>query len=148
VRNVLSFGCGLLFAVGLAIGGMTNPAKVIAFLDVTGAWDPSLAFVMGGALGVYALAWQLRRLRSSPVLGGRLPPPIGGGSTIDGRLVAGAAIFGLGWGVAGYCPGPAIASVLVTRNAPIFALAMVAGMALVDRTFGVRRVRLQPANES
>jgi len=143
----LSFACGLLFAVGLAVAGMTNPAKVIGFLDVTGAWDPSLAFVMGGALGVYAVAWQLRRRVAAPALGGTFPAPPSG--AIDGRLLVGAAIFGLGWGVAGYCPGPAVVASAVTRNAPVFVLGMLVGMALVDRVDRDRRVtRLQPAAES
>ncbi len=146
MRLVVSFACGLLFAIGLAVAGMTNPAKVIAFLDVTGAWDPSLAFVMGGAFAVYAAAWQLRRRVAAPYLGGTFPPPA---ATIDARLFVGAAIFGAGWGASGYCPGPAVVSAAVARGAPVFVLAMVAGMVLTDRIDPVVRARrLQPAPES
>jgi len=141
VTGALAFGCGVLFAVGLALAGMTNPAKVIGFLDVAGRWDPSLAFVMGPALGVYALAWRFRRRSAAPFLGVAYPEPASGG--IDSRLLGGAAIFGVGWGIAGYCPGPAIASVTVTAAAPVFVVAMLAGMAAVGRVD-----RLQRAAES
>ncbi|HKA90391.1 MAG TPA: DUF6691 family protein [Haliangiales bacterium] len=146
MRLVVSFACGLVFAVGLAIAGMTNPAKVVGFLDVTGAWDPTLAFVMAGALGVYAVAWRFRRGLAAPVLGGAFPPRPG---AIDARLLVGAAIFGIGWGISGYCPGPAVVSATVVPPAAAFVLAMLAGMALVDRIDPVlRATRLQPARES
>ena len=110
---------GTIFGAGLAIAQMTNPAKVLGFLDVAGAWDPSLAFVMGSALVVSAIAY---RLRKTPF------PSVG---QIDGRLLAGAALFGLGWGLAGFCPGPAVAS-LVSGSAQVvtFVVAMIGGMAL------------------
>lgn len=120
---------GTLFGAGLAVSQMTNPAKVIGFLDLTGAWDPSLAFVMGAALAVSAAGVQLaRRANTSSVAAP--------GSGVDGRLLAGASIFGLGWGLAGFCPGPAIAS-LVTGSGQVllFVCAMVAGMGLY-RLFG------------
>ncbi len=110
---------GTLFGAGLATSEMTNPAKVLAFLDVTGAWDPSLAFVMGAALVVMAVAWRFERTPSSPPSG------------IDGRLVAGAALFGLGWGLAGFCPGPALAALITgSGEVAVFVGSMLAGMAL------------------
>jgi uncharacterized membrane protein YedE/YeeE len=119
-RTMVALAAGLLFGAGLALAEMTNPAKVLAFLDVAGAWDPSLAFVMGGGLAVMAVAWQVH---------GTSDPPLRSG--IDARLVAGAALFGLGWGLAGLCPGPALA-VLSTGSpdAALFVAAMVAGILL------------------
>ncbi|HVZ75295.1 MAG TPA: DUF6691 family protein [Polyangia bacterium] len=100
-RGATALFSGLLFGAGLVVSGMADPRNVVAFLDVTRAWDPRLAFVMAGAIGVHALALRLGR-RVAPV--SREPAPI------DARLVGGAAIFGVGWGLAGYCPGPAIVS--------------------------------------
>jgi uncharacterized membrane protein YedE/YeeE len=99
---------GLLFGLGLAISGMTHARKVLGFLDITGEWDPSLLLVLGGAVGVSAVAFHLILRRTAPVLepAFRLPSV----KDIDGPLVVGAAIFGIGWGISGYCPGPAIAS--------------------------------------
>lgn len=119
-----ALGAGLLFGVGLCVAGMTRPEKVVAFLDVSGAWDPSLALVMAGAISVHAPAlWWIHR-RHGGVYASR--------GAIDARLVAGAAVFGVGWGLGGYCPGPAIASVGAgSLSALAFALAMFAGMAAV-----------------
>jgi hypothetical protein len=144
VKLALAFACGLVFAVGLALAGMTNPAKVVGFLDVTGAWDPSLAFVMGPALAVSAVAWRVSRRAAAPVLGGTFPEPPSGG--IDARLVVGAVIFGIGWGASGYCPGPAIVSAAVVPGAPAFVAAMLVGMIAADRAAALGR--LQPALES
>jgi uncharacterized membrane protein YedE/YeeE len=114
---------GLVFALGLGLSGMTQPAKIRAFLDVTGAWDPSLAFVMIGAVGVYFAVERLTRGRLHP-----RPPLVQG---IDARLVVGAVIFGVGWGLSGFCPGPAIVSIGGGVGAALwFVPAMVAGMAL------------------
>ncbi len=124
-----SFACGLLFAVGLGVSGMTQPAKVVAFLDVAGNWDPSLAFVMIGAIAVHATSYRWITRRRSPLLGGTFRIP--GEAVIDGRLIAGAAIFGVGWGMIGYCPGPAVAA--VGGGAAVafwFVPAMIAGMVL------------------
>lgn len=102
------FAAGVLFSWGLVLAGMTQPSKVIGFLDFGGDWDPSLAFVMGGAILVHALAYRYVKRRSSPVwaLSFQIPTR----RDIDVRLVLGAVLFGLGWGLAGYCPGPAISS--------------------------------------
>jgi uncharacterized membrane protein YedE/YeeE len=128
MANVVAFASGLLFAVGLGIAGMTQPSRVIGFLDVFGAWDPSLALVMAGAIAVYMpVFWGTRR-----VLAQRLHLPTR--KDVDVRLVAGAAMFGVGWGLAGYCPGPALVS-LATLTAPAlaFGVAMLAGMRLHRR---------------
>ncbi|WP_224368851.1 DUF6691 family protein [Hyalangium versicolor] len=118
---------GLLFALGLGFGGMTDPARVQAFLDFTGAWDPTLAFVMGGALAVHApLSWLIRR-RKAPVLAPTFPTL--SKARVDGHLVTGAALFGVGWGLAGYCPGPALVSLASGADTVLlFVLSMFAGM--------------------
>ena len=108
-RNAVAFASGLLFAGGLGLSGMTKPAKVQAFLDVTGDWDPSLMLVMVGAIGVYAVAVAVARRRAAPLYATRFAWPTL--SVIDARLVGGAALFGVGWGLMGFCPGPAIVSV-------------------------------------
>lgn len=115
---LLAFGLGLLFAVGLALAGMTDPAKVIAFLDVRGAWDPSLAFVMGGAVGVTFFAFPAILRRARPVVAPRFLLPQA--AIVDARLVAGASLFGVGWGLSGLCPGPALVA-LVTLRADLVA---------------------------
>jgi uncharacterized protein len=129
---LLPFLIGFSFAVGLAIGGMTIPAKVIGFLDVAGAWDPSLAFVMMGAVAVYAVAQRMSRRMARPLLGNAfaaLPA-----APVDRRLLVGSALFGAGWGLAGYCPGPALVSVATGSRATIaFVLAMLAGFWLTRR---------------
>jgi hypothetical protein len=120
---------GALFAVGLLVSGMTDPAKILAFLDVTGGhWDPSLAFVMGAALLVHAPVVRLVRARQSPRYGDRFHWPTA--RSIDPRLVLGAALFGVGWGLAGYCPGPALVAA-VGGGAPmlVFLAAMTIGIA-------------------
>ncbi|MCB9648209.1 MAG: hypothetical protein H6730_16635 [Deltaproteobacteria bacterium] len=126
----LSFASGLVFALGLCLSGMVRPSKVLGFLNLGGAWDPSLAFVMVGALAVFAAAWRWTRRRSAPALGGRFPaaPPRG----VDLRLLGGAAVFGLGWGLGGFCPGPAIVGLVASRGAVVFVVAMLAGMLACD----------------
>jgi len=121
--------CGVLFGAGLVISDMANPARVLAFLDVAGDWDPSLALVMGAALLPSALAYVWRRGRQRPLAAAQFHVP--SHRTIDTRLLGGAALFGIGWGLVGLCPGPALAA-LVTLQWPflLFAAAMVAGMAL------------------
>jgi uncharacterized membrane protein YedE/YeeE len=130
VKAALSAGLsGLLFALGLGLGGMTQPSRVLGFLDVTGAWDPSLAFVMAGALGVHIGLRYLIRRREAPVLAASFP--VIAQTRVDGRLVAGAALFGVGWGLAGYCPGPAFTT-LATGGTEVllFTLSMLGGMFL------------------
>lgn len=126
-----AFIVGLIFGIGLIFGGMTDPAKVIGFLDVTGNWNPSLAFVMGGAILVGVVAFRFANRRSTSFFGGAMHLPKS--SDIDRRLVIGSLLFGAGWGMAGFCPGPALTS-LGTGNpkAVIFVLAMLAGMALFE----------------
>ncbi len=121
---------GLLFGLGLTISSMIDPAKVLAFLDVTGAWDPSLLFVLGGAVIVSFIGTQLiQRRLPAPALAEKFHWP--DATKIDGRLIAGSAIFGVGWGLVGLCPGPALAALAIRpRLAGIFVLAMLAGMAL------------------
>ncbi len=131
----LAVGVGALFAVGLAISGMTDPARVLGFLDITGAWDPSLAFVMIGAIGVHAPLAYLISKRRAPLLAPAFAPLA---KIVDARLIVGAAIFGAGWGIAGYCPGPAIVSLVGGSLAGVaFVAAMVAGMWLA-RQIGAR----------
>jgi uncharacterized membrane protein YedE/YeeE len=134
---IVSFLSGALFAAGLGVAGMTNPAKVMAFLDVTGAWDPSLAFVMVGAIAVYAVAFRLAIRRPAPLLAEAFSLPKKG--DLDAPLIAGAALFGAGWGLAGYCPGPAITS--LATGAPgvfLFVASMLAGM-VIHRAYEVVR---------
>jgi uncharacterized membrane protein YedE/YeeE len=126
-----AFVAGMLFAVGLGIGGMTQPARVLAFLDFAGRWDPSLAFVMAGAVGVYAAAFRLARSRPRPLLSPAFAIP--GRRDVDARLLVGAALFGIGWGLAGYCPGPGIVSLVTGRtDVLVFVTAMLVGMGIAD----------------
>ena len=127
--NLVAFVAGLLFAAGLGCAGMTQPGKVIGFLDVTGAWDPSLALVMMGAIGVHGFVLLRTKARTRPLLSGHFDGPTS--RTIDRDLVLGAALFGLGWGASGFCPGPALVS-LVTLSPGVWAFvgAMIVGIAL------------------
>ena len=126
-RLAVHFAAGLLFAVGLGISGMTQPTKVVGFLDVFGAWDPSLAFVMVGGIGTHMVAYWIMRRRASPILAGSFMVPTR--RDITGPLVGGAALFGVGWAMAGLCPGPAIVSAGAgTPNGVLFVLAMAAGV--------------------
>lgn len=128
-KTASAFAVGLLFGLGLLVSGMANPAKVLAFLDVTGRWDPSLAFVMAGAVAVSAAGYRLARRRGRPLLAPRLDVPTR--RDLDARLIAGAAVFGLGWGLAGLCPGPALTLLTVaSTEAATFVAAMVLGMLL------------------
>jgi uncharacterized membrane protein YedE/YeeE len=122
---------GLIFGIGLIVSGMTDPAKVIGFLDLAGKWDPSLAFVMGGAIMVGVVAFGFARKRERSLLGAVMRLPTA--TNIDRRLVMGSLAFGAGWGLAGYCPGPALASLAYGGVKPmIFTLAMLAGMGLFE----------------
>jgi uncharacterized membrane protein YedE/YeeE len=126
---LISLAAGLLFGAGLALSGMTDPGRVRAFLDVAGAWDPTLAFVMSGALAPMALAWRVQRRLERPIGAATFDLPQR--SAIDAQLVGGAALFGVGWGASGLCPGPAIANLaLQPTRAGLFVMAMLGGMAL------------------
>jgi len=127
MRNLIAFSSGLLFAFGLGLGQMTQPARVIGFLDVFRAWDPTLLFVMAGAVIVYTIAFRLVLRRPRPLLDTRFWLPAR--QDIDPKLVAGSALFGVGWGLAGFCPGPALTAV-VTGNGSVVAFvgAMAVGM--------------------
>ena len=134
MRNLLALLSGLVFGQGLIAGGMTDPAKVKGFLDVFGAWDPSLALVMGGAIAVGVLAFAAARRRRTAWTGD--PMQIPSDTAIDGRLVGGGVLFGIGWGIAGFCPGPALVALgSGLGSAGIFVAAMLAGMLLHDRFF-------------
>jgi uncharacterized membrane protein YedE/YeeE len=123
---------GLVFGLGLIISGMTDPSKVIGFLDIFGNWNPSLAFVMGGAIVIGLIAYPFATRRATALLGGPIRLPTS--SKIDRRLVLGGIAFGAGWGLAGYCPGPALASLLtsIDGKAWLFVAAMLVGMGLFE----------------
>ncbi len=127
-KNALALLSGVVFALGLGVSGMTRPAKVLDFLDVTGAWDPSLAFVMMGAIGLDVVAFRLILRRRGPLFGGAFQLP--GQGSVDARLLVGAALFGVGWGIAGYCPGPGVVSLASGQvGVLVFVAAMIAGQA-------------------
>ena len=130
-QRISEFLVGLVFGLGLLLSGMTDPGKVHGFLDLACAWDPSLAFVMGGAVLVGLGAFALARRRTQTFLGGALQLPKSGG--IDRRLLAGTLLFGAGWGLAGFCPGPAlVTAAMLEPKALLFVAAMLAGMALYE----------------
>jgi len=141
-----AFASGLVFGLGLIVAGMANPAKVLAFLDLAGAWDPSLAFVMGGAIAVGLLAFAILKGRSTSLLG--LPLQLPAARIINRRLIGGSTLFGIGWGLAGVCPGPAV--VLIGAGVGkgiVFVVAMLVGMAgfeLVERSKARRTSFGQP----
>lgn len=124
---VSAFLAGVVFGFGLLISGMANPAKVLGFLDLAGAWDPSLAFVMAGAVAVAAVAFALAGKRTAALLGS--PMALSQNRDIDGRLVGGSLLFGVGWGLVGFCPGPALVALGTGQlKALVFVAAMLAGM--------------------
>jgi len=129
-RAFIALIAGLLFGAGLAHSGMSDPARVHAFLDMSGgAWDPTLAFVMGGAIGPMAIAWLIRRRLERPLADTRFSLPETTGMTP--ALIGGSALFGIGWGIAGLCPGPAVADLAIAPlPAAIFVVAMLGGMVL------------------
>jgi uncharacterized membrane protein YedE/YeeE len=140
--RIAAFISGLIFALGLGISGMTQPAKVTAFLDITGNWDPSLAFVMGGAILVHAVLSRLIQRRTTPLFASTFAVPTR--TDIDMRLVGGAVLFGIGWGLGGFCPGPAVTSLASGNTAVvIFVIAMLAGMYLFKL---VEQQRQHPAS--
>ncbi len=132
IRRISEFGVGLLFGLGLIVSGMTDPAKVIGFLDLTGDWDPSLAFVMGGAILVGVFAFAFAKRRAKDFFGDAIQWP--SSTAIDPRLVGGALLFGAGWGLAGFCPGPALVSMAAgVPKALAFVAAMLVGMFLFEK---------------
>ena len=128
-----SFVSGLMFAAGLAVSGMVRPSKVLGFLDVLGAWDPSLAFVMIGAIPVYFIGHQLAMRRKRPLLSYHFYLPTS--QVIDRKLILGAILFGIGWGIGGFCPGPAIASIAtLSEKSLVFVASLLAGTAAFEFT--------------
>jgi len=122
---------GLVFGLGLIASGMTNPAKVLGFLDLGGTWDPSLAFVMAGAIAVASVGFAISRKRTTSLIGAAMKLPTA--QHIDRRLVVGSAVFGVGWGIAGFCPGPALVALgLGEIKALVFVAAMLAGMGIFE----------------
>ncbi|KIG14353.1 hypothetical protein DB30_06828 [Enhygromyxa salina] len=141
-QQLVALGSGLLFAVGLGIAGMTNPHKVLNFLDVFGDWDPSLALVMLAAILVYAPVYQSQKRQGAPKLADRFHWPTS--RDVDVKLVAGAVLFGVGWGLSGFCPGPGIvAATLGTAPVLVFVGAMILGMLLYQK---VTRARGGPSS--
>jgi uncharacterized protein len=144
--GLAAFGVGLLFALGLGISGMTDPNNIVAFLDVTGAWDPRLIFVMGGAVMTGFVLFRLIGRRSAPVFAPRFFLPTR--KDIDKKLVGGAALFGIGWGLGGFCPGPALtAAVTGSGHVLAFVGAMLAGMFIHDRLASRNAASPAPASQ-
>jgi hypothetical protein len=136
-RNVFALAVGLIFGLGLCLSGMYEPAKVTAFLDLAGPWDPSLAFVMGGAIVVALPAFLIVRRRSTAWIGGAIELPTA--TAIDAPLVIGSAIFGIGWGLGGICPAPGVVDLgFFSSGAAVFVVAMAAGMLVYRAAVGRR----------
>ena len=143
MRLILAYLAGTVFGIGIALSGMANPAKVLNFFDVAGSWDPSLAFVMGGALTVTVLGYRLAWRRTAPLAATRFALPEA--TTIDRRLIGGAVVFGIGWGIAGFCPGGALPALATGRSdVLIFVAALIAGI-LATRWLTRPGVRPVPA---
>jgi uncharacterized protein len=131
MQSLISLITGLIFGIGLIVSGMADPAKVLGFLDLTGLWDPSLALVMAGAIGVGALAFAIAGRRAKSFIG--LDMKLPSSRQLDRRLMAGSVLFGIGWGIAGFCPGPGLVALgMGESRALIFVLAMIAGMGLFE----------------
>ena len=125
--NLSALAAGLIFGLGLTVSGMIDPAKVLGFLDIAGDWDPSLLFVLGGAVVTATIGFRLVQRRRAPLFADRFHLPASSG--IDGHFILGAALFGIGWGLAGFCPGPALAGLVLGLWQPwLFVAAMLAGM--------------------
>jgi hypothetical protein len=132
MRGIIALLCGMVFGIGLAVSGMTDTAKVLGFLDIFGAWVPDLAFVMGAAVCVTLVSFHFVLKRKRPVLSPSFL--LSGKTVIDGRILGGAAIFGIGWGIYGYCPGPALSAlVYLDSKTGIFVVSMLVGMAVANR---------------
>ena len=150
MHMITAFLAGLLFGSGLILSGMSNPAKVLSFLDIAGQWDPSLGFVMLGAILVAAVAFRVGGARARTVFGGAIHIP--GAAHVDTRLVLGSVVFGVGWGLVGYCPGPALTSLGVGGwPTLLFVAAMIAGMVVfeaVERIGAWRAARPHTATDT
>jgi len=147
MHSIGAFAAGLVFGIGLIVSGMTDPSKVVGFLDLAGRWDPSLAFVMVGAILVGIAGYALARKRTAAFLGGAIHIPLA--RQIDRRLVLGSLVFGAGWGLAGFCPGPALVALGIGHpKAIVFTAAMLAGMLAfecLERMRASSSARLEPA---
>lgn len=139
MRAAIAVLAGALFGAGICISGMIRPSKVLAFLDLGGAWDPSLLLVMASALSLHVVAWRVIKGRPKPPFGTAYPGPAS--PVIDARLVGGAALFGVGWGISGFCPGPAILSVLSGATASFVFVGVVALSMLAFDQISARRDR-------
>lgn len=134
---VISFILGSLFAVGLSLSGMVNPHKVIGFLDVFGSWDPALVFVMGGGVMINLILFKFILKRKNPLLGGSFQVPTN--KDIDGRLILGSILFGIGWGIGGVCPGPGISNLfLFSPSILVFLAFMFIGMFIFEKFFSIK----------
>jgi uncharacterized membrane protein YedE/YeeE len=144
LNRITEFLVGLIFGFGLLLSGMTDPGKVIGFLDLSGLWDPSLAFVMGGAIAIGFFAFAVAKKQTRSFLDGAMHLPIS--NRIDRRLLIGSAVFGVGWGIAGFCPGPGLVSMAAGQpKAAVFVIAMVTGMALFERAEQRKKAAKQKA---
>ena len=143
MKLIFALFTGLVFGVGIALSGMMNPAKVFNFFDVAGTWDPSLAFVMGGAVIVTFIGYRLVWRRDAPLFEGRFQVPTS--ATIDARLVGGSALFGIGWGIAGFCPGAAIPALGTGRWEVVLFLAAVTAGFYARRLIQPRQSDSKPA---
>ncbi len=145
IFRITALMSGVLFGMGMAVSGMIDPAKVVGFLDISGNWDPSLAFVMGGALAVFMPSYFLIiKPRKQSVSGAEMCTPLN--TTIDTRLLSGAAIFGIGWGLAGICPGPAVASLALGNfSIVLFFVAMLAGSMFTKLVINSREEKMKTA---
>ena len=136
MKLILSYIAGLIFGLGISISGMANPAKVLNFFDVAGSWDPSLAFVMGGALMVTAIGYRLVMRRAAPACDTQFHVP--GNRQLDARLLGGSLVFGIGWGIAGFCPGGALPAIGTGRiEVLVFVAALIIGI-LIAKTLQTR----------
>jgi hypothetical protein len=136
----IAFLAGLVFGIGLLLSGMADPAKVLGFLDLAGDWDPSLALVMAGAIAVAAVGFAVARRRAKSLLGAPIQLPTK--RTVDRRLIVGSTLFGAGWGLAGFCPGPALVALGMGEiKAIVFVVAMLAGMSLFALFEAQRRAK-------
>ncbi len=143
-RILVALAAGLIFGLGLTVSQMIDPGKVLGFLDLLGDWDPSLAFVMAGAIPVAAIGYRLARITVAPICAADYAAP--SRNAVDGSLAAGAVLFGVGWGLVGYCPGPALASVGLGNPATLlFVAAMLVGMAAFAAGQSLRGPRLRQA---